>query len=144
MIFKNAKEKKYSYKHNLGNANYIDKDKPFDHEFLKELTNIIKKDSKGNNFYVFHSYAGHGNYKKNIPKKYREYIDDFYLNKNKKSIFGRKFKNNQKEFLENYDSAMNYISDNIVYTLNEISNLDKPIIFIYTSDHGESPNWSWS
>ena len=33
---------------------------------------------------------------------------------------------------------MNYISDNIVYSLNEISK-DKPIVFIYTSDHGESP-----
>ena len=139
LIFKNAKEKKYSFKYNLGNANYIDKDKPFDHEFLTEFTNIIKTDAKGNNFYVFHSYAGHGNYKKNIPKKYHEYIDDFYLDKNKKSIFGKNFKTNQKEFLENYDSAMNYISDNIVFTLNEISNLDKPIIFIYTSDHGESP-----
>ncbi len=139
LIFKNAKEKKYSFKHNLGNANYIDKDRLFDHEFLKEFTNTIKKDSERNNFYVFHSYAGHGNYKKNIPEKYHEYIDDFYLDKNKKSIFGKKFKYNQKEFLENYDSAMKYISDNIVFTLNEISNLEKPIIFIYTSDHGESP-----
>ena len=34
---------------------------------------------------------------------------------------------------------MNYISDNIVYSLNEISKKDKPIVFIYTSDHGESP-----
>ena len=34
---------------------------------------------------------------------------------------------------------MNYISDNIVFTLKEISKLKKPIIFIYTSDHGESP-----
>ena len=76
---------------------------------------------------------------KKIFQKYHEYIDDFYLDKNKKSIFGKNFKTNQKEFLENYDSAMNYISDNIVFTLNEISNLDKPIIFIYTSDHGKVP-----
>ena len=61
-------KKKYSFKYNLGNANYIDKDKPFDHEFLTEFTNIIKTDAKGNNFYVFHSYAGHGNYKKIFKK----------------------------------------------------------------------------
>ena len=92
-----------------------------------------------NNFYVFHSYAGHGNYKNNIPKNYHKYVDSYYSDKDDKSIFGRAFKNNQKEFLENYDSAMNYITDNIVFTLEEISNLNEPFIFIYTSDHGESP-----
>ena len=34
---------------------------------------------------------------------------------------------------------MNYISDNIVFTLKKISKIDKPTIFIYTADHGESP-----
>ena len=139
LIFKNASEKKYSFKYDLGNANYIRKDKPYDHEFLKEFTNDIKKNYETNNFYVFHSYAGHGNYKNNIPKNYHKYVDSYYSDKDDKSIFGRAFKNNQKEFLENYDSAMNYITDNIVFTLEEISNLNEPFIFIYTSDHGESP-----
>ena len=140
LIFKNASNKKYSFKYNLGNASYINKNSVYDHEFLKEFTNSIeKKDSLKNNFYVFHSYAGHGNYKKNVPSKYHKRIDDYYSKQNNRAIFGKKFKNNQKEFLENYDSAMNYISDNIVFTLDEISKLDKPIIFIYTSDHGESP-----
>ena len=94
---------------------------------------------KKNNFYVFHSYAGHGNYKKNIPNKYHKKIDLFYSDHSNKAIFGKSFKNNQKEFLENYDSAMSYVSDNIVFSLKKISKLDKPIIFIYTSDHGESP-----
>ncbi len=139
LIFKNANNKIYSTKYNLGNANYINKDKPYDHVFLKELTKEIDNSLERNNFYVFHSYAGHGNYKKNIPKEYHKNIDDFYSRHNNKAIFGKEFRNNQKEFLENYDSAMNYISDNIVYSLNEISKKDKPIVFIYTSDHGESP-----
>ena len=139
LIFKNAYKKIYSSKYNLGNANFINKDKPYDHEFLNEFTNEIKKNSEKNNFYVFHSYAGHGNYKKNIPNKYHKKIDQFYANHNNKAIFGKSFKNNQKEFLENYDSAMNYVSDNILFSLKKISKLDKPIIFIYTSDHGESP-----
>ena len=139
LIFKNANKKIYSSKYNLGNATYIDKNRPFDHEFLKEFTNEITKNSKKNNFYVFHSYAGHGNYKENIPKKYHNNIDQFYEKQNNKAIFGKSFKNNQKEFLENYDSAMNYISDNIVFSLKKISKLKKPIIFIYSSDHGESP-----
>jgi glucan phosphoethanolaminetransferase (alkaline phosphatase superfamily) len=139
LIFKNASEKKYSFKHNLGNANYVNKDKLYDHEFLNELTEDIENNSKKNNFYVFHSYAGHGNYKKNIPEQYHKKIDQFYSTQNNKAIFGNTYKNNQKEFLENYDSAMNYVSDNIVFSLKKISKLDKPIIFIYTSDHGESP-----
>jgi len=139
LIFKNANKKMYSFKYNLGNANFINKDKPYDHEFLNEFTNEIKNDSKKNNFYVFHSYAGHGNYKKNIPKKYHKKLDLFYSDHSNKAIFGKSFKNNQKEFLEDYDSAMSYVSDNIVFSLKKISKLDKPIIFIYTSDHGESP-----
>ena len=139
LIFKNADKKIYSSKYNLGNANSINKDKPYDHVFLKEFTNEVNKDSKKNNFYVFHSYAGHGNYKKNIPSIYRKNIDQFYTNHNNRAIFGKGFKKNQKEFLENYDSAMNYVSDNIVYSLKKISKIDKPIVFIYTSDHGESP-----
>tara|TARA_B100000900_G_scaffold292185_1_gene251041 strand:+ start:511 stop:2898 length:2388 start_codon:yes stop_codon:yes gene_type:complete len=139
LIFKNAGVKKYSFKYNLGNANYIDNDKPYDHQFLKKFTDEIENDLKKNNFYVFHSYAGHGNYKKNIPKEYHNYLDSFYTDQKHEAIFGNKFKNNQKEFLENYDSAMSYVSDNIAFTLEKISNLNKPIIFIYTSDHGESP-----
>ena len=34
---------------------------------------------------------------------------------------------------------MRYVSDNIVLSLKKISKLKKPIILIYTSDHGESP-----
>jgi glucan phosphoethanolaminetransferase (alkaline phosphatase superfamily) len=139
LIFKNANKKFYSSKYNLGNASYIDSNRLYDHEFLNEFTNSIKNDSKKKNFYVFHSYAGHGNYKKNIPNKYRKNIDSFYSNYNNRAIFGKDFKNNQKKFLESYDSAMNYVSDNIVFSLEKISKLDKPIIFIYTSDHGESP-----
>ena len=33
---------------------------------------------------------------------------------------------------------MHYVSDNITF-IEEINDLNKPIIFIYTSDHGESP-----
>lgn len=34
---------------------------------------------------------------------------------------------------------MRYISDNILTSLKKISDIKKPIVFIYTSDHGESP-----
>ena len=139
IIFKNANKKIYSSKYNLGNANNINSDKPYDHEFLVSVINEIKEDKTNKNFYVFHSYAGHGNYKNNIPENYHQKVDNFYSKFNYEAIFGKKFKNNQKAFLENYDSAMNYVSDNIAYSLEEIINHNKPIIFIYTSDHGESP-----
>ena len=139
LLFKNAKKKIYSSKYNLGNLDHLDKDKLYDHKFLEKFVKEIKENPKKNNFYVFHSYAGHGGYKDNIPKQYHKNIDQFYQSKSSKALFGKHFKLNQKEFLENYDSAMNYISDNIVYTLEQISKLNQPIVFIYTSDHGESP-----
>ena len=139
LLFKNAKKKIYSSKYNLGNLDHLDKDKLYDHKFLEKFVKEIKENPKKNNFYVFHSYAGHGGYKDNIPKQYHKNIDQFYQSKSNKALFGKYFKLNQKEFLENYDSAMNYISDNIVYTLEQISKLNQPIVFIYTSDHGESP-----
>ena len=139
LLFKNAKKKIYSSKYNLGNLDYLDKDKLYDHKFLEKFVKEIKQNTKRNNFYVFHSYAGHGGYKDNIPKQYHKNIDQFYESKSNQALFGKYFKLNQKEILENYDSAMNYISDNIVYTLEQISKLNQPIVFIYTSDHGESP-----
>ncbi len=139
LIFKNADKKFYSSKYNLGNANYLNKEKPFDHEFLNEFINELKNNNELKNFFVFHSYAGHGNYKKNIPKNYHKKIDNFYSKYDNRAIFGKFYKSNQKNFLENYDSAMKYISDNIVFALEAISKDNKPIIFIYTPDHGESP-----
>ena len=139
LLFKNASKKIYNSKYNLGNADHLDTDKPYEHEFLEKFIKEIKTSSKKNNFYIFHSYAGHGNYKDNIPKEYHRKIDEFFQNKSNRAIFGKNFKNNQKKFLENYDSAMSYISDNITYSLKEISKINKPIIFVYTSDHGESP-----
>ncbi len=139
LIFKNANKKYYSSKYNLGNANYLNKEKVLDHEFLNEFTNEFKKKYKKNNFFVFHSYAGHGSYKNFMPKNYQKKIDDFYTKYSNKVIFGKFFKHNQKSFLEDYDSVMKYISDNIVFALSNISKLNKPIVFIYTSDHGESP-----
>jgi glucan phosphoethanolaminetransferase (alkaline phosphatase superfamily) len=139
LIFKNAKKKKYSFKYNLGNANYVNKNKLYDHEFLKTFNDSIIKDTDNRNFYVFHSYAGHGNYKKNIPQNYHFNLDNYFSNHSNESIFGKYFKNNQKKFLENYDSAMRYVSDNILATVKKISDIKKPIVFIYTSDHGESP-----
>jgi glucan phosphoethanolaminetransferase (alkaline phosphatase superfamily) len=139
LIFKNANKKSYSSKYNLGNANYLDNKKPFDHEFLNNFTDELKKNQKLNNFFVFHSYAGHGNYKKNIPKNYRKKIDNFYTKYSDRAIFGNFFKSNQKSYLEGYDSAMSYVSDNIVIALENISKLKKPAVFIYTPDHGESP-----
>jgi glucan phosphoethanolaminetransferase (alkaline phosphatase superfamily) len=139
LLFKNAKKKIYGAKYNLGNAEFLDKDKLYDHEFLEKFVDEIKENLKKNNFYIFHSYAGHGIYKDNIPKKYHKNIDKFYKSKSNEALFGKNFRFDQKETLENYDSTMNYITDNIVFTLKHISKLNKPIIFIYTSDHGESP-----
>ena len=60
----------------MGNADHLDRDKPYEHEFLEKFLKRLKQTQK-NNFYIFHSYAGHGNYKDNIPKEYHRKIDSF-------------------------------------------------------------------
>ena len=136
IIFKNAKKKFSTDSKYLGNeADFLFK-KPWDHEFFKNNVKFRELDKKkGNSFIVFHSYAGHGPYIKNIPPKFHKKVDTFYNNLSNLAITGNKKSISQ---IEEYDSAIKYIDFSISKALKEIENLKNPWIFIYFSDHGES------
>ena len=71
IIFKNANKKIYSSKYNLGNANNINTEKPYDHEFLVSLINDIKTDtSKISMFFIV--MQGIGIIRKISPKQYHK------------------------------------------------------------------------
>jgi glucan phosphoethanolaminetransferase (alkaline phosphatase superfamily) len=112
--------------------------KRFDHEVLKEALKITSpsiEDKK--ELFIFHSYAGHGDYKEFIPDKFHNKVDNFLTGISAKAIMGNiPFKDINS--IESYDSAISYIDSNIVTALNFIKEVDRPMVFIYFPDHGES------
>ena len=139
IIFKNASSTFSTNDLLLGNNSGI-QNKPLDHKFFNEYFNEIVKVNQNNDISlnVFHAYAGHGPYRKFIGEKFRKNVDNFYLKKDREAIFGEStfFINNQ---LEQYDSAISYIDFSISNVIEKIKLVKKPIVFIYFSDHGESP-----
>ena len=115
------------------------KDKEFFTQYFCKDENYFKKNNASIAF--LHSYAGHGyfdGYLEYLPERelfsYPSYI-------NKKNFLGKDERN--YELIREYDTAVKYIDE----TLDEVidCSLDaskkhkKPMIFIYFSDHGESP-----
>lgn len=139
LIFKNAYVNKSSSTKILGNADHLDKKKPFDHVFLEDfLTHVKAIPKEEKSLSVFHSYAGHGPYAQYIPISYRGIVDDFYHEISSSALFGKAKNIATIENIESYDSAMRYISDNLVQVFNEVDTINKATVVIYFSDHGES------
>ena len=139
IIFKNA-IKSFSIKNILAGNSSDAQDKPLDHHYFDKIFDekikVISKDKVSLD--VFHSYAGHGPYRNFIEEKFKKNVDNFYDKFNTVSIFGESkfFLSNQ---LEQYDSAIKYIDFSISNVIKKIKYLNKPIVLIYFSDHGESP-----
>ena len=96
---------------------------------------------KGSSLTLLHSYAGHGQYdgyldfiSSSTKFNYPKYI-------NNKNFLGKDYKNFR--LINEYDTAVKYI-DNSIKNVFECSkknfkDFSHPMIFIYFSDHGESP-----
>lgn len=115
------------------------KDHDFFYESFCQNNDIFKNNSS--TLSILHSYAGHGQYggyldtiPHQIGFQYPNYI-------NKKNFLGKDFRN--FKLISEYDSVMKYIDKTISEVYNcSFSNFEKnsqPMIFIYFSDHGESP-----
>jgi glucan phosphoethanolaminetransferase (alkaline phosphatase superfamily) len=140
IIFKHA-QKQYSVTTTrLGNAEYMI-DRPYDGDFfLKNLDVLLPTLSATQSSVVFlHSFAGHGGmngYLGAIPEAFRSNVDHYLKNKSDAAIAGSV--RGATENVENYDSAMRYIDHNINLVIEKLNQLEKPTVFIYFSDHGES------
>ena len=113
----------------------------FNNTFCKneEIFNLNKS-----KLVFLHSYAGHGGlegYTSYLPEN-KKFIYPNYINK--KNFLGKDFHN--FNLVSEYDAAMHYVDQSIDSVINcsfKIAELKKiPIIFIYFSDHGESPSTS--
>ena len=110
----------------------------FNNTYCKNDEIFLDKKSK---FVFLHSYAGHGaygGYTAHIPKKFNISYPAFI---NKKNFLGKDHSN--FNLTKEYDSTIKYIdyslSNTIGCTFTKSEKHNKPIIFIYFSDHGESP-----
>ena len=106
----------------------------YDGYFLDRVLPLILN-SKGVTF--FHSYAGHGDYCKNIPLKSQKRVDDLLMGLDSSEIVGN-LSGTLIDTLECYDSAIKYIDSNIFTLIDGIRNADTPKVLVYFSDHGES------
>lgn len=133
-LFKNTKNIQYN-KSPIIKGKIQNSKTDFDHlvNVLNEFTRVSNK----NKIYLFHSYAGHGPYLENIDNDFKKKVDKFYSNKNLENIFGNK--NIQTiQNLEDYDSTIKFIDNNLNYVVKNIQKSKKPSVLIYFSDHGES------
>lgn len=137
IIFKNVISKNFSGGENLfGNVDLRD-NKPYDHEYFFPIVDDFIKNESTNDIIFLHSYAGHGPYLENIPNNYQYKIDNYYSSKNIEVIL-KDPKKDTRELIENYDSAITYIDNNLYTIFQKIQKQKKPIILIYFSDHGDS------
>ena len=115
------------------------KDKDFFSKYFCDNKDIFNKNMPS--LSVLHSYAGHGlygGYLGYIPKreliKYPDYV-------NKQNFLGKDHKN--FKLINEYDTVINYIDETlekvVFCSLNESQQNNQPAIFVYFSDHGESP-----
>ena len=134
--FSGKKETKF-----LGNrTNTKTKDKVFFKNSYCLDKKIFKKNSSDVVF--LHSYAGHGFYDGYLGHKEKKKLFSYPKYLTPRNFLGKDEKNFR--LTQEYDTAINYIDETIEEIIScsfkETKKTNKPLIFIYFSDHGESPS----
>ncbi len=96
--------------------------------------------SKPNQVLFLHSYAGHGDYCKNIPSEDRRTSGQLVPPLPQKALFGDVYIGDigqRMEDIDCYDSVMSFISKNLRTVIDDIAQRPAPIVFLYFADHGE-------
>ncbi len=125
------------------NINHFNNTNSKDHLFLLPALKKISKDFRDNNNNVvwLHSYAGHTPYLRYLAFDFAKSVDDTLSAQPITNITKDSKKKSLINDINNYDSVMTYIDDNLAKAIDQLANNPLPIIFIYFSDHGESPTY---
>lgn len=125
------------------------RERPYDDEFFAAALDRLLTARIGDRseVYFLHSYAGHGPYRSFIPERFHTYVDTFFRNRNPTSVLGHASTTTPGlanartliELVEAYDSAMRYIDHTINEVVRRVAADANPTVFVYFSDHGESP-----
>lgn len=116
--------------------------RPYDGDYFNSTIGSIFQ-SKGPQAIFLHSYAGHGPYLQNIPADFHSPVDQLFSQIKPQGLVGDQLKNPNLlvQDVENYDSAIRYVDHVVDDLIHGFSSESEPVIFLYFSDHGDSP-WS--
>jgi len=87
-----------------------------------------------------HSYAGHADYCKNIPREERRALGKVLPPLPQKALFGDLYLADLGERMASidcYDSVMSFISKNLRAVIDDVAQRPVPVVFLYFADHGE-------
>lgn len=87
-----------------------------------------------------HSYAGHADYCKNIPRDEYRVSGKILPPLPQKALFGDMYVGDlgeRMESIECYDSVMSFVSKNLRAVIDDVAQRKMPVVFLYFADHGE-------
>lgn len=134
VVFRNAR-KLFRQKPTGGSEAHLTA-KVWDHEFFGEQIHAMEPSGQGRTATFMHSYAGHGPYHGNIPERFRAPVDGLLSKLKPAQITG-----NAKVSagsLEEYDAAIRYIDYSLDQTITHVSQVARPLVLVYFSDHGDA------
>ncbi len=137
VIFGNTESRHSVVSKHMGNLEYM-LERPYDHDlFASNIPDILNLTEEDSAVVFFHSYAGHGNYEQWIPKKFHLGLDGYLSSEDPEAVVGSK--GSSLEHVNEYDNAIRYIDFSLHSAIQLVSDHSEPVVFIYFSDHGESP-----
>lgn len=124
-----AAERYFSIDEPIGNVEL--KTRPLDSDYLPKVITDTAFTDDSTSVVVFHSYAGHGDYLDYVPPNFHmpEWLTASPPEHERR-----------ENSIDHYDTAISYVDANVTSAVNYVASLKKPTIFIYFSDHGESPS----
>ena len=135
VIFSKA-AKQFSTRSTLFGSDDYKLARPWDHELFESVRQLGDGVPEGNQLVFFHSYAGHGDYRDNIPQEFRKQIDDFLARSPARAMVGPLV--DHLPNIEAYDSAVRYIDNGVSDAIEHTRRKSGPAILVYFSDHGDA------
>lgn len=137
IIFKHARTR-FSVDTRFAGNNEYKIAKPWDDVFFRQaIGDAFAGPDEKTQVAFFHSYAGHGGYWEYTPPAFQHHLTD---------NFGRTRPAGDPQAdaqlsseVEDYDATMRYIDHSVARAIEYVRQQSRPIVFVYFSDHGESP-----
>ena len=124
-----AADRHFSIDEPVGNIEL--ESRPLDGAYLPTALADSAFNDTSTSLVVFHSYAGHGDYRDYVPAGLPtpEWLTSPARGPGEAS-----------NSVDDYDTAISYVDTNVANAIKHVASTRKPTIFIYFSDHGESPS----
>ncbi|WP_164931981.1 sulfatase-like hydrolase/transferase [Janthinobacterium sp. 17J80-10] len=104
--------------------------------YLEEASHL----ERSRQMMFLHSYAGHADYCKNIPREEHTVSGRFLPTLSQHALFGDMYVgdlNERMESIDCYGSVMSFVSKNLRAVIDDIAQRTLPVVFLYFADHGE-------